>query len=249
VKLTVFRHERDAADALAQRIAAALAARPDLVLGLATGRTPIPLYQRLVGLHREGAADFREATTFNLDEFWGLGPAHPGSYRAYMERHLFSHVNVRPERVHFLDGLAQDPAIECTRYERAIEQAGGIALQVLGIGANGHIGFNEPAGTLHASTHLARLKPQTRRANATFFGNDADRVPAMALSMGMGTILRARSIVLMAIGRGKRRAVAGTVNGMLSTRVPASFLQVHPDVELLIDEAAAEQVTESLLRA
>jgi glucosamine-6-phosphate deaminase len=249
VKLTVFRHERDAADALAQRIASALAAQPALVLGLATGRTPIPLYQRLVTLHRDGLADFGEASTFNLDEFWGLGADHPGSYRAYMERHLFAHVNLRRERVHFLDGLALDPAQECARYERAIEQAGGLDLQVLGIGANGHIGFNEPAGTLHARTHLATLKPQTRRANATFFGNDAERVPRQALSMGMGTILRARAIVLIATGRGKRRAVAGTVNGVLSTRVPASFLQVHPDVELLLDEAAGEQVTETLLRS
>jgi glucosamine-6-phosphate deaminase len=249
VKLTVFRQERDAAEALAQRIASALSGRPSLVLGLATGRTPIPLYQRLVSLHREGQADFREATTFNLDEFWGLGADHPGAYRAYMDRHLFSHVNIRPERVHFLNGLAPDAGLECARYERAIEEAGGIDVQVLGIGANGHIGFNEPAGTLHARTHLTKLKPQTRRANATFFGNDASRVPAMALSMGMGTILRARAIVLIASGRSKRRAVMGTVNGVLSTRVPASFLQVHPDVELLLDEAAAEQVTAALLRS
>jgi glucosamine-6-phosphate deaminase len=248
VKLTVFRHERDAADALAGRIASALTARPSLVIGLATGRTPIPLYRRLVSLHREGRVDFGEATTFNLDEFRGLGAGHPGSYRAYMERHLFSHVNIRPERVHFLDGLAPDPALECERYERAIEAVGGIDVQVLGIGANGHIGFNEPAATLHARTHLATLKAQTRRANATFFGNDAGRVPAQALSMGMGTILRARAVVLLAIGRGKRRAVARTVNGVLSTRLPASFLQVHPNVELLLDEAAAEQVTEALLR-
>ncbi|MCL4811023.1 MAG: glucosamine-6-phosphate deaminase [Vicinamibacteraceae bacterium] len=247
MKLTVFRHEREAAAVLADRIAAEVAANPALVLGLATGRTPVPLYQRLVDLYRRRGIDFSRVTTFNLDEFWGLGPDHPGSYRAYMQRHLFAHVNIDPARVHFLNGLAPDAERECARYERAIAEAGGIDLQVLGIGGNGHIGFNEPAGALNARTHLAVLKPQTRRANASFFGNDASRVPADALSMGMATILQSRTVVLVAMGRGKRRAVERMVHGPLTTRVPASFLQLHPQVEVLLDEAAAESVTLSAL--
>jgi glucosamine-6-phosphate deaminase len=217
------------------------------VLGLATGRTPVPLYQRLVDLHRKGEVDFSRVTTFNLDEFWGLGPGHPGSYRSYMQRHLFAHVNIDPARINFLNGSAGDPERECARYERAIAAAGGIDLQVLGIGGNGHIGFNEPAAALESRTHLAGLKAQTRRANASFFGNDAERVPSQALSMGMATILQSRAIALVAIGRGKRRAVERMVHGPLSTRVPASFLQLHTHVEVLLDEAAAESVTQSAL--
>jgi glucosamine-6-phosphate deaminase len=245
VKLTVFRNERDAAAAVAERLAAALRDRPSLVLGLPTGRTPIPLYKQLVALHARGRVDFARTITFNLDEFWRVPAAHPGSYRAFMERHLFGHVNVRPSHTHFLDGMAPDAAAECERYEEAIAADGGIDIQVLGIGANGHVGFNEPGGSLHARTHKATLKPQTRRANATFFENDPEQVPHEALSMGMATILHARSIVLLAMGRGKGRAVERMVNGALTTRLPASFLQIHPDVEVVVDEAAAERLTDS----
>jgi glucosamine-6-phosphate deaminase len=162
-----------------------------------------------------------------------------------MERHLFGHVRIARSRIHFLDGMAPDAEAECARYERAIAEAGGIDVQILGIGANGHIGFNEPATVLQARAHRVRLKPQTRRANATFFGNDAALVPEEALSMGMATILHARRIILVATGRGKGRAVERTIAGPLTTRVPASFLQVHPNVEVVVDEAAAERLTES----
>jgi glucosamine-6-phosphate deaminase len=238
VKLTVFRNERDAADAVADRIARDLRERPALVLGLPTGRTPVLLYRRLVALHASGQLDLSRA-------FWRVPPDHPASYRAYMERHLFGHVGIARSQTHFLDGMAPEAAAECERYENAIAAAGGIDIQVLGIGANGHIGFNEPAVSLQARTHKATLKPQTRRANATFFENDAARVPPEALSMGMATILRARSIILLAMGRGKGRAVERLVNGPLTTRLPASFLQIHTDVEVVIDEAAAERLTDS----
>jgi glucosamine-6-phosphate deaminase len=244
VTLTIFRNEREAAAALAERIAAALHDRPSLVLGLATGRTPVPLYRQLVALHRQGRIDFSRAVTFNLDEFWPLPAGHPGSYRAYMERHLFAPVGLTNERVHFLDGAAPDPAVECVRYEHAIAAAGGLDLQILGIGANGHVGFNEPGAWLHARTHRAALAPQTRRANAALFGGDAAEVPREALSMGMATILQARAIALMATGRGKRRAVQRMVAGPLTTRVPASFLQIHPNVEVFLDVAAAEGLSE-----
>jgi glucosamine-6-phosphate deaminase len=245
VKLTVFRNEREAVLGVAESLAAAVRGNPGVVLGLATGRTPIPLYRQLVSMHARGRIDLSAVTTFNLDEFWRLPPDHPGSYHAYMERHLFGHVRIARSRINFLDGMAPDAEAECARYERAIAEAGGIDVQILGIGANGHIGFNEPATVLQARAHRVRLKPQTRRANATFFGNDAALVPEEALSMGMATILHARRIILVATGRGKGRAVERTIAGPLTTRVPASFLQVHPNVEVVVDEAAAERLTES----
>jgi glucosamine-6-phosphate deaminase len=245
VNVTVFRHERDAAVALADHLLAAIAVRPALVLGLPTGRTPVALYRRLVELHGQGRADFSQVATFNLDEFLGLPASHPGSYRAYMTRHLFTPVGIEPPQVHFLDGTAADPDAECGRFEEAIVGVGGIDVMVLGIGANGHIGFNEPAAGLSARTHRVRLKPETRRANAAFFGNDPAQVPVEALSMGMATILQARRIFLLAMGRGKGRAVERMVNGPVTTRLPASFLQLHEHVEVMVDEAAAERLTRS----
>lgn len=240
MRITVHRSPARAASAVVHRLAQEVRARPALVLGLATGRTTIPLYARLTALVRAGQLDLSQVTTFNLDEFWGLVATDPGSYRSFMEAQLFGPAGISPARVNFLDGMAVDAAAECARYEAAIAAAGGIDLQVLGIGVNGHIGFNEPAPALQARTHLARLKPQTRRANAALFGRDTARVPALALSMGMATILQARAVVLVAMGRAKRRAVAAAVRGPLTTRVPASFLQVHPDVEIVMDEAAAQ---------
>lgn len=222
----------------ADRVAALLAERPDAVFGLPTGRTPIGMYECLVRRHGAGL-DFSRATTFNLDEFVGLGADHPGSYHAYMAEHLFGHIDMAPERTHLLDGLATDPDAECARYETAIEAAGGIDLQILGIGGNGHIGFNEPAETLTASTHRVRLLEQSRIANALFFGGDVTQVPTEALSMGMGTILKARRILLLATGAGKQEAVHGTVRGGVTTKLPSSFLQLHPHVEIICDAEAA----------
>ena len=234
-KVTVFKDERTLARTLAAQIGATLKDTPDLVLGLPTGRTPIRLYHELGALH----ADFSRATTFNLDEFLGIGPDHHGSYRAFMEAHLFSRVNLRPERIHVLNGAAPDPDAECGRYEDAIASAGGIGLQLLGIGTNGHIGFNEPARELAARTHRVTLKESTRRSNAALFGGDASKVPKEALSIGMATILQARRIVLMATGKSKARSVERLVNGPITTKLPASFLQLHAHVELMLDEAAA----------
>jgi glucosamine-6-phosphate deaminase len=245
VNVTVFRHERDAAAALADQLVAAVSRQPTLVLGLPTGRTPVALYRRVVDLHRQRRVDLSRITTFNLDEFLGLPSSHPGSYRAYMTRHLFAPVGLTPPQVHFLDGTAPDPEVECARFERAIVEAGGVDVMVLGIGANGHVGFNEPAAGLSARSHRVRLRPETRRANAAFFGGDPEQVPAEALSMGMATILQSRRIVLLAMGRGKGRAVERMANGPVTTRLPASFLQLHHDVEILVDEAAAERLTRS----
>jgi glucosamine-6-phosphate deaminase len=239
VKIEVFDNERVLARTLAVRIAAALGQRPALVLGLATGRTPIRLYHELGTLHAHGQADFSRATTFNLDEFAGLPTDHPGSYRVFMQEHLFSRVNLPLEQIHFLNGAAADPEEECARYEAAIAAAGGIDQQVLGIGTNGHIGFNEPARVLQARTHRVTLKSSTRRSNAVLFEGDPARVPAHALSMGMATILHARRIVMMATGKLKARCVERMVNGPIDPRLPASFLQLHRDVDLVVDRAAA----------
>ena len=239
LKVTVFKDERTLARTLAVQIAASLGTTPDLVLGLPTGRTPIRTYHELGSLHAHGQADFSRATTFNLDEFLGIGPDHPGSYRAFMQEHLFSRVNMRPEGINVLNGAAADPDAECARYEEAIEKAGGIGLQLLGIGTNGHIGFNEPARELAARTHRVTLKDSTRRSNAALFGGDAAKVPAEALSMGMGTILHARRIVLIATGKSKQRCIDLVLNGPITTKMPASFLQLHANVELMLDDAAA----------
>jgi glucosamine-6-phosphate deaminase len=239
VKITVYENERVLARTLAVQIAANLGQRPAMVLGLATGRTPVRLYHELGSLHANGQADFSRATTFNLDEFLGLSADHPGSYRAFMQEHLFSRVNLAPEQIHFLDGAAADPEAECERYETAIAAAGGIDLQILGIGTNGHIGFNEPAKALQARTHRVTLRESTRRANAGLFAGDGTKVPAQALSMGMATILHARRIVMIATGKSKAKCVERMTRGPLETRMPASFLQLHRDVELVLDRAAA----------
>ncbi len=190
-----------------------------------------------------GRVDFSRATTFNLDEFLGLPPGHPASYRAFMETHLFGQVNLSRRRIHFLNGVAKDPVAECARYERAIRRAGGIDLQILGIGANGHIGFNEPAAGLIGDSHPARLEPGTRRSNADLFGGRVQAVPPTALSMGVGTILRSRAVILVATGAGKADAIKATVEGLVTTRVPASMLQLHGAVEVILDEAAGAGLT------
>jgi glucosamine-6-phosphate deaminase len=240
-RVMIFPDETTVARSLARRIAAAAEANPTLVLGLPTGRTPLALYRELGALHAAGA-DLSQVTTFNLDEFLGISPSHPGSYRTFMEEHLFRHVNIPVERHNFLNGAAADPERECARYERAIAEAGGIDLMILGIGTNGHIGFNEPARELQARTHRVELRAETRRSNAALFGGDPATVPAEALSMGMASILDAGAVVLLATGSAKASCVERVVNGPLTTDLPASFLQLHHDVDIMLDEAAAAQL-------
>ena len=242
MKIRIFESPDAVACAVAERVADALAARPSLVLGLPTGRTPIAAYAELRRFHEAGRADFSRASTFNLDEFAGLAASHPNSFRTFMERHLFGAVNLAAERIHFLNGAADDLDAECDRYETAIAAAGGLDLQILGIGSNGHIGFNEPGDELAARTHRVTLADSTRRDNAPFFGGDPAQVPREALSMGMGTILKAHEILLIATGERKARCVERAVGGPVTTRLPASFLQLHPRVELCLDRAAASRL-------
>jgi len=227
---------------LAEEVVGAVRRQRDLVLGLPTGRTPVRLYRELVRHAVAGAADLARVRTFNLDEFLGVAPGDRSSYRQYMERHLFVPVGLPAGQVGFLDGSAPDPRRECERYERSLAEAGGIDLQILGIGANGHIGFNEPGAWLVVPTHVVALRPETRQANAALFGGDPGRVPAHALSMGVGTILQARRIVMLATGREKARVVEQMVRGPMTTRVPASLLQLHPSVEVFLDRAAASRL-------
>ena len=243
-RISVFPDPSAAGRALATRVARAILANPRIVLGLPTGRTPLHMYAELRRLHAAGEVDFARVTTFNLDEFFGIPATHPGSYWSFMQEHLFRHVNADPSRTHFLDGMAPDPVAECERYEAAIAAAGGIDLQIMGIGTNGHIGFNEPADVLHVRTHRVTLRPETRQSNAALFGREPERVPAEALSMGMGTILHARALVLLATGGSKAACVQRVVNGEITTQLPASCLQLHDDVELVLDEAAAAGLQE-----
>jgi glucosamine-6-phosphate deaminase len=228
-----------AAAAAAALLMTRLTRKPSLVIGLPTGHTPIPLYRALARAHRAGRADFSHAVTFNLDEFCGLGAGDAGSYHSYMTAHLFSQVNLRATHTHVLDGRAKDWRREVARYERLIAAAGGLDMVILGIGHNGHLGFNEPADTLTARTHRTALREGTRKANAALFGDRWQDVPTHALSMGIGTILNARCAVLVATGAAKARIVARALAGPVTTRVPASLLQVHPHVIVVLDRDAA----------
>lgn len=242
MRVHVFGSDRALARALAANIAGSLDANPSLVLGLPTGRTPILLYREVVRMHLTGHADFSHATTFNLDEFLHVDARDMHSYRSFMQRHLFDHVNMVGRRIQFLNGAARDIARECDRYERAIDRAGGIGLQILGLGTNGHIGFNEPAEALMARTHRTRLRPATRRANAALFDGRLTTVPREALSMGMATILRAKRIVLVATGATKARVVQRMIEGPVTPRLPGSFLQLHRCAEVWLDRAAAAKL-------
>lgn len=233
-----FEDEDALSAALATRVLERIVEHRSLVLGLPTGRTPLGLYRELRERGGGDRIDWSKVRTFNLDEFAGLPLTSTQSYRAYMQSELFDHVSIDFANIGFLDGGAADLDAECRRYEDAIEMAGGIDLQILGIGANGHIGFNEPADGLCANTHVADLTRETREANALRFGGDWTRVPARALSMGMATILNARDIVLIATGAEKTEAVHGMIEGLITTRLPASILQVHPRVTVMVDRLA-----------
>ena len=231
----------EAAVSVAARIIARLLHdKPDAVLGLATGSTPLPLYQALIAMN----LDWSKVTTFNLDEYIGLPREHPQSYHSFMWYNLFQHVNISPENVHIPDGNAADIPAFCASYEDQIRTAGGIDLQVLGIGTDGHIGFNEPTSSLASRTRIKTLTPQTRKDNARFFGSE-DSVPHHVITMGIGTIMEARMNLLLAFGLSKAQAVAEAVEGPVTSINPASVLQLHPVVKVCLDDAAACQ----LLRA
>ena len=232
-----------AADA-ARLVADAVRRKPAAVLGLPTGKTAVPFYAALVALHRRGDVRFDRTTTFNLDEFLGLGPDVRQSFQAFLRRHFFRHVDLAASRQHALDGTPASWRREAVRYERAIQAANGLDVCILGIGRNGHVAFNEPAARLRPHTHLQRLTPATRRDSAAAFGGSLRAVPAEALTVGMGAILTAREVVLIATGRSKASIVNRALTGPITPRVPASLLQRHPRLTVLLDRAAAAELDE-----
>lgn len=225
----------EAATSIAARLMARLLReKPNAVLGLATGSTPLLLYRELA----QTKLDWRRVTTFNLDEYIGLSPAHPASYHSFMRENLFRHVNLQEKNIHIPDGMAGDIPAFCERYEKQIRAAGGIDLQLLGIGADGHIGFNEPSSSLASRTRIKTLTARTLRDNARHFGGQA-QAPHHVITMGIGTIMEARHCLLLAFGKKKARAIAGAVEGPITAMNPASALQWHPNVTVCLDEAAA----------
>jgi len=224
-------------------IAAQVVAKPDCVLGLATGSTPVGAYKQLVEWCAQGDLSFAEVRSVNLDEYYGLSADHNQSYRYFMQANLFDHVDIVPENTNVPDGLAKDPAIECARYEKLVAGLGYADLQLLGLGRNGHIGFNEPCDNFPVHTHLVDLTESTIQANARFFAS-ADDVPKQALTMGIGTIMKARKILVVASGADKADAVCKAFRGPVTPEVPASILQFHPDVTLVADESALSKLME-----
>ena len=223
------------AEKAALRYVELLSNKPKAILGLATGSTPIGLYKELVKLNKEGKISFKDATTFNLDEYVGLEPTHDQSYRYFMNENLLSHIDVPMENTNVPSGIDIDKAAS---YDSEIAAAGGVDLQLLGIGNNGHIGFNEPGTPFGSTTHLVDLTESTREANARFFAS-IDDVPTQAVTMGIKTVMNAKSIILIALGKGKAETIKATIQGEVTPEVPASVLQLHPDVEVYLDHDAA----------
>jgi glucosamine-6-phosphate deaminase len=226
----------------ADAIEALVSSHPDAVLGLATGSSPLPVYRELVARHRDGRGpSYRRVRAFTLDEYVGLPPGHPQSYRATIARDLTDDLGLDPEQVHGPDPALDGLPTAGDRYEQALAEAGGVDLQLLGIGSDGHLAFNEPGSSLASRTRLKTLDQQTRRDNARHFGS-VEEVPRHVLTQGLGTILRARHLVLVATGAGKAAAVAGAVEGPVTSSCPASVLQQHPHVSVLLDDAAGSRL-------
>lgn len=215
--------------------------KPDSILGLATGSTPLGMYKELVQIYKLKGVDFSQITTFNLDEYVGLHPKSPYSYHFYMYDNFFTHININRERINMLNGISDDIEKMCKEYDKKIEDSGGIDLQILGIGHNGHIGFNEPGETLIVNTHEAKLRLETIKANSRFFDSYED-VPNKAITMGLGNILKSKKVILLASGESKADIVKKALNGTITTKVPASFLQLHPKVCVILDKPAAEKL-------
>lgn len=228
----------------ARLIRSRLHEKPDLVLGLATGRTMESVYDLLAHMHRQDGLDFSLSRTFNLDEYIGLPPHDPHSYHAYMRRHLFDRVNIDLRNTHLPDGMATDLKAAARRFEDRIAACGGLDLQLLGIGHDGHIGFNEPLSSLRSRTRDKCLTPSTIAVNSTLFGDEPHRMPRRAMTMGVGTILDAREIVLLATGESKAAIIARAVEGPVTSMVTASALQLHPACKIILDEPAAASLHE-----
>lgn len=242
MKLVIVKDYDDLSKQAARLIADEVTRRPATILGLATGGTPVGMYRELIAIHQKEGVDFSQASSFNLDEYVGLPGTHPQSYRTYMDENLFSHINLPADKTNIPRGDVKDLGAECKRYEQAIVAAGGIDIQVLGIGNNGHIGFNEPGSTKDTTTRVVQLTDSTIEANARYF-DTVEEVPTQAVSMGIQTILGAKKIILLASGKAKAEAVQRMLEGEATPDVPASLLQQHPDVTVIVDEEAASALS------
>lgn len=241
MRILVCKNYEDMSKKAAQMILSQVTLKPNSVLGLATGSTPMGMYKELVNMYKNSLIDFSEVTTFNLDEYYQLAITNSQSYHYFMHENLFNHINVKKENIHIPNGMVKDIESECERYDNFIKDSGGIDIQVLGIGHNAHIGFNEPTVNFERGTHLVDLKESTIEANARFFEKIED-VPKKAITMGTGSIFKARKIMLLACGEGKAEAIYNTVYGKVTPEVPASILQFHNDIVLILDEAAASKL-------
>ena len=241
MKVIVCENYEELSNQAAKIVSGQLIVKPNSILGLATGSTPIGLYQNLIDMNKKGEIDFSEVKTYNLDEYYPIKKSNDQSYDYFMNEQLFSHINIDKNNTHLPNGEAEDPVKECERYEKMLDAIGGVDLQILGIGQNGHIAFNEPDENLIAVTHLTGLTQSTIEANSRFFAS-ADEVPKQALTMGMGSILKAKKIVILANGANKSKAVAELLNDNITTSNPATMLKVHPDVTLICDKEAFSAV-------
>ena len=237
MKIIVCENYEEMSKAGADIIAGLLKEKPDCVLGLATGSTPVGMYKDLIAMYEAGEISFDRVTSYNLDEYYPIEPTHEQSYRYFMNQNLFDHVNIDKAKTFVPNGLTKDPETEGPAYDAAIEAAGGVDLQVLGIGQNGHIGFNEPDDALIAGTHVTGLTDNTIEANSRFFASKAD-VPTRAFTMGIGSIMKAKKIILLANGENKHAAVAQMLHDRITTQCPATILKAHPDVVLICDKKA-----------
>lgn len=238
MRIIVVENYEEMSKKAAMMIASQVMLKPNSVLGLATGDTPLGMYKELIKLYNKNQVDFKEVKTFNLDEYYGLNRENPQSYYSYMNVNLFNNINIIRENINVPNGMAMNVDAVCSDYEDKIKEASGIDMQVLGIGGNGHIGFNEPDVNFEAQTHLVNLDEETIQANSRFFDSIED-VPVKAISMGIKTIMNSKKIILLANGISKAKAIERAVKGKISPKVPASILQLHNDVTIILDSEAA----------
>ncbi|MBS6183583.1 MAG: glucosamine-6-phosphate deaminase [Clostridium celatum] len=241
MKLIITKNYEELSKVAAEEFAKVINEKPNAVLGLATGGSPVGMYKELIKMYKNNEVDFSKVTTINLDEYVGLNPEYEQSYRYFMNENLFNHINIDIKKTFIPNGLAEDLQKECSEYDKKIQELGGVDIQLLGVGNNGHIAFNEPDDELSVGTNVITLTQDTIEANARFFDN-VDDVPRKAVSMGLGGIMKAKKIVLIASGKGKAEAIKGLFSGKISTNNPASMLQMHRDVIVIVDEEAAKLI-------
>lgn len=242
MKIIVTKNYEELSRKAGNLFASQLILKTNAVIGLATGSSPVGMYKELIRIYQAGDIDFDEVVSFNLDEYIGLSPDNEQSYHYFMKENLFNHINIRPENIHIPSGIAVDMKVAAKSYDNMIEEAGGIDIQILGIGNNGHIGFNEPDVKFEARTHIVELEKETIEANSRFF-DSVEEVPTQAISMGIKNIMQSRKIVLIASGEGKAKVVQQMIEGPITPELPASVLQLHPDVTIILDQEAASLLT------